>query len=183
MALSPLNQRRWRNFKANKRAYWSLILFSVLFGVSLFAEVLANDRPLLVNYRGEWRMPFLKFYSEADFGGDFRTEANYKSPEVQCLIKTGGLVNCFDTPDTMIEAVDLGKFDAATDGYSKGSVLWPPIPFSYNTINDLGGAAAPSAPDATHWLGTDDTSRDVLARVIYGFRLSVAIGLRGRIRE
>ena len=64
MALSPLNQRRWRNFKANRRAYWSLIIFSVLFGVSLFAEVLANDRPLLVNYRGEWRMPFVKFYSE-----------------------------------------------------------------------------------------------------------------------
>ena len=177
MALSPLNQRRWRNFKANKRAYWSLILFSLLFGVSLFAEVLANDRPLLVNYRGEWRMPFLKFYSEADFGGDFRTEANYKSPEVQCLIKTGGLVDCFDEPETMIQAVDLGKFDAGTEGFSKGSVLWPLIPFSYNTINDLGGAAAPSAPDSTHWLGTDDTSRDVLARVIYGFRLSVAIGL------
>ena len=120
MSLSPLNQRRWRNFKANKRAYWSLIIFSVLFGVSLFAEVLANDKPLLVTYRGEWRMPFLKFYSEADFGGDFRTEANYKSPEVQCLIKTGGLVDCFDAPDEMIAAVDAGAFDAGTEGFSKG---------------------------------------------------------------
>ena len=177
MQLSPLNQRRWRNFKANRRAYWSLIIFSMLFGLSLFAEVLANDRPLLVNYRGEWRVPFLKFYSEKSFGGDFGTEANYKSPEVECLIVTGGLVDCFDAPVEMISAVDAGTFDAATEGYSKGSVLWPLIPYSYNTINDLGGAAAPSAPDARHWLGTDDTSRDVLARVIYGFRLSVAIGL------
>ncbi len=172
MALSPLNQRRWRNFTANRRAYWSLILFAILFGVSLFAEVLANDRPLLVNYRGEWRMPFLRFYSEADFGGDFRTEANYKSVEVQCLILTGGLVDCFDEPETMIQSAELGKLEG-----SKGSILWPPIPFSYNTINDLGGKAAPSAPDSTHWLGTDDTSRDVLARVIYGFRLSVAFAL------
>ena len=176
MAMSPLNQRRWRNFKANRRAYWSLILFAILFGVSLFAEVLANDRPLLVNYRGEWRMPFLKFYSEADFGGDFRTEANYKSTEVQCLIVTGGLVDCFDEPETTIQSVELGKLDGA-EGFAKGSLLWPPIPYSYNTINDLGGKAAPSAPDGQHWLGTDDTSRDVLARVIYGFRLSVAFAL------
>jgi microcin C transport system permease protein len=172
MALSPLNQRRWRNFTANRRAYWSLILFAILFGVTLFAEVLANDRPLLVNYRGEWRMPFLRFYSEADFGGDFRTEANYKSVEVQCLILTGGLVDCFDEPEAMIQAAELDKLEAPA-----GSIVWPPIPFSYNTINDLGGKAAPSAPDSIHWLGTDDTSRDVLARVIYGFRLSVAFAL------
>jgi microcin C transport system permease protein len=177
MALSPLNQRRWRNFKANRRAFWSLWIFAILFGLSLFAEVLANDRPLWVSYRGEWRMPFLTFYSEKDFGGDFGTEANYKSPEVECLILTGGLVDCFDAPDTMAEAVRLGKFDAGTEGYYEGSVLWPLIPFSYNTINNLGGQAAPSAPDRIHWLGTDDTSRDVLARVIYGFRLSVAFGL------
>ena len=177
MALTPLNQRRWRNFKANRRAYWSLIIFSVLFGLSLFAEVLANDRPLLVSYRGEWRMPFLKFYSEADYGGDFRTEANYKSIEVQCLIKAGGMEECFDTPEQVLAGIYDGAYADGLEGFQKGSVLWPPIPLSYNTINDLGGAAAPSAPDITHWLGTDDTSRDVLARVIYGFRLSVAIGL------
>ena len=176
MALSPLNQRRWRNFTANRRAYWSLILFSILFGVSLFAEVLANDRPLLVNYRGEWRVPFLKFYSEADFGGDFRTEANYKSTEVECLILTGGLVDCFDDPDGLIAMAANGTL-AGSDGFSQGSITWPPIPYSYNTINNLGGKAAPSAPDGDHWLGTDDTSRDVLARVIYGFRLSVAFAL------
>ena len=175
MALSPLNQRRWRNFRANKRAYWSLILFAALFGLSLFAEVLANDRPLLVNYRGEWRMPFLKFYTETDYGGDFRTEANYKAPEVQCLIVTGGVVDCFDTPDDILAAVGAGTYQA--ESFQKGRIIWPLIPFSYNTINDLGGQAAPSAPDATHWLGTDDTSRDVLARVIYGFRLSVAFAL------
>ncbi|EKD61639.1 MAG: hypothetical protein ACD_54C00158G0003, partial [uncultured bacterium] len=164
MALSPLNQRRWRNFKANRRAYWSLMVFSILFGLSLFAEVLANDRPLLVNYRGEWRMPFLKFYSEKDFGGDFGTEANYKAPEVQCLIVTGGLVECFDDAEDITKAVQAGRFDTATEGYQNGWMIWPPIPYSYNTINDLGGQAAPSAPDAQHWLGTDDTSRDVLAR-------------------
>lgn len=177
MALSPLNQRRWRNFKSNRRAYWSLIVFSILFGVTLFAEVLANDKPLLVNYRGEWRVPFLKFYSEKDFGGDFKTEANYKSAELQCLILTGGLIECFDNATPMIASVKQGAFDTATPGFMQGSILWPLIPFSYNTINDLGGSAAPSAPDAVHWLGTDDTSRDVLARVIYGFRLSVAFGL------
>jgi len=177
MALSPLNQRRWRNFKANRRAYWSLMIFALLFGLSLFAEVLANDRPLLVSYRGEWRTPFLTFYSEADFGGDFKTEANYKAPEVECLILTGGLESCFDDPEGISAAVKAGSFDPATEGFAQGSILWPPIPFSYNTINDLGGQAAPSAPDSTHWLGTDDTSRDVLARVIYGFRLSVAFGL------
>lgn len=175
MALSPLNQRRWRNFKANKRAYWSLMLFAALFGLSLFAEVLANDRPLLVEYRGEWRMPFLKFYTETDYGGDFRTEANYKAPEVQCLIVTGGVVDCFDTPDDILAAVAAGSYQA--EGFEKGRIIWPLIPYSYNTINDLGGQAAPSAPDAVHWLGTDDTSRDVLARVIYGFRLSVAFAL------
>lgn len=175
MALSPLNQRRWRNFKANRRAFYSLFLFAALFGLSLFAEVLANDRPLLVNYRGEWRMPFLKFYSEADYGGDFRTEANYKAPEVQCLIVTGGVVDCFDTPEDILAAVAAGSYQA--EGFEKGSITWPLIPFSYNTINDLGGKAAPSAPDSEHWLGTDDTSRDVLARVIYGFRLSVAFAL------
>lgn len=176
MALSPLNQRRWRNFKANRRAYWSLFIFAVLFGLSLFAELLANDRPLLVNYRGEWRMPFLSFYSEQDFGGDFRTEANYTAPEVQCLIVTGGLLDCFDAPEDTLLAAEAGQL-AGTEGFQKGWILWAPIPYSYNTINDLGGRAAPSAPDAQHWLGTDDTARDVLARVIYGFRLSVAFAL------
>jgi microcin C transport system permease protein len=176
MALSPLNQRRWRNFKGNRRAYWSLILFSVLYVVSLGAELLANDKPLLVSYRGEIHAPFLKFYPETAFGGDFRTEASYRDPEVQCLIRTGGLEACFDTPEDILKAVDGGTFDVKTAGFQKGWILWPLIPYSFNTINDVGGAA-PSAPDRNHWLGTDDTARDVLARVIYGFRLSVSFGL------
>ncbi|NEY89893.1 ABC transporter permease [Tabrizicola oligotrophica] len=177
MALSPLNQRRWRNFKANRRALWSLILFAVLFGVTLFAELLANDKPLLVSYRGALHAPFLRFYSEQDFGGDFQTEANYRSAEVQCLIVTGGLVECFDDPEGIAQAVAAGSFDTMIEGFEKGWMIWAPIPYSYNTINDLGGKAAPSAPDGDHWLGTDDASRDVLARVIYGFRLSVAFAL------
>ncbi len=177
LKLSPLNQRRWRNFTANRRAYWSMILFAVLFGLTLFAEVLANDKPLLVSYRGEMHTPFLRFYSEQEFGGDFQTEANYKSTEVQCLIVTGGLLECFDDPVGITAAVEAGSFDTTTEGFAEGWIVWAPIPYSYNTINDLGGKAAPSAPDAQHWLGTDDASRDVLARVIYGFRLSVAFAL------
>ncbi len=173
MRLSPLNKRRWRNFRANKRAYWSLVLFSILFGLSIFAELLANDKPLLVSYRGEWRMPVFSFYSEADYGGDFRTEAKYKDPEVQCLIRAGGVEECLDDPAGVVARIDAGE---AVDGAVKGWAIWPPIRSSYTTINDI-GRAAPSPPDATHWLGTDDTARDVLARVIYGFRLSVAFAL------
>jgi microcin C transport system permease protein len=176
MKLSTLNQRRWKNFRANKRAFYALILFGFLYGLSLFAEVLANDRPLLVGYKGELHMPFVKFYSEMDFGGDFRTEANYKSAEVQCLIKAAGALACFDTPQAVIaEAEAAGT--VAGQAITPGWIIWAPIPFSYNTINDLGGMAAPSPPDGTHWLGTDDTSRDVVARVIYGFRLSVTFAL------
>ena len=177
MRLSPLNQRRWRNFKANRRAYYSLFLFGILFGLSLFAEVLANDRPLLVSYRGSLHVPFLRFYSEADFGGDFRTEANYTSAEVKCLILSGGDDTCFETPDAVLTGIHEGAYGDGLEGFHKGWIVWAPIPYSFNTINDLGGKAAPSGPDAQHWLGTDDTARDVLARVIYGFRLSVAFAL------
>lgn len=96
--LSPLNERRWRNFRRNRRAYWSLMIFTFLFVLSLFAEFIANDKPILVNYRGDLRMPVFAFYSEQDFGGDFPTEAGYSDPEVQCLIVTGGLVNALTTP-------------------------------------------------------------------------------------
>ena len=105
MRLSPLNQRRWTNFKRNRRAWWSLIIFSALFILSLFAEVIANDKPMLVSYRGELRAPILSFYSEQDFGGDFPTEAAYGDVEVECLIVTGGLVECFDESDALIAAV------------------------------------------------------------------------------
>ena len=175
MILSPLNQRRWRNFKRNRRAVWSLIIFSILFGLSLFAEVIANDKPILVSYRGELRMPVASFYSEKDFGGDFPTEAGYSDPEVQCLIVTGGLLDCFDTPDELIDAVANGE-DIAIDGFQAGWMLWPVIPYSYDTIVDVAGVA-PAPPSATNWLGTDDTKRDVVARIIYGFRLSIVFAL------
>ncbi|MDX5357181.1 MAG: ABC transporter permease [Rhodobacterales bacterium] len=175
MALSPLNQRRWRNFKANRRAFWSLWIFAVLFGLSLFAELIANDKPLLISYRGELRVPMLTFYTERDFGGDFQTEAVWRDPEVQCLIRTGGKELCLDDPEAaMAEAEVSGTVEG--EKIEPGWIIWPLIPYSYNTISDL-GKPAPSAPDAQHWLGTDNTARDVLARVIYGFRLSVAFAL------
>ena len=170
LKLSPLNQRRWRNFKRNRRAFWSMWIFALLFGISLFAEFLANEKPILVSYNGELRSPIFRFYSEADFGGDFRTEAIYRDAEVQCLIVTGGLEDCFYEPEALIQQVGEGTIQA--DGFQKGWMIWPLIPYSYNTIVDRPGAA-PSAPDRYNWLGTDDTKRDVMARVIYGFRLSV----------
>ncbi|MEM1079770.1 MAG: ABC transporter permease [Pseudomonadota bacterium] len=172
--LSPLGQRRWRNFKANRRAYWSLILFGALFILSLFAELIANDKPIIVSYQGELHFPVTQFYPETAFGGDFRTEAVYRDDEVKCLIISGGLEECFDDPLGVIEDARDGEVGGAE--IHKGWLLWPLIPYSYDTINDIQGTA-PSAPDANHWLGTDDTARDVLARVIYGFRLSVAFAL------
>lgn len=170
LRLSPLNQRRWRNFKRNRRALWSLWIFGILFGLSLFAEFIANDKPILVQYQGDLYTPVVRFYPETQFGGDFRTEAVYSDIEVQCLIISGGLDSCFDDPEGIIEQAATGVVDGAE--IERGWMLWPIIPYSFDTINDIGGSA-PSAPDADHWLGTDDTARDVLARVIYGFRLSI----------
>jgi microcin C transport system permease protein len=175
VALSPLNRRRWRNFRANRRAFWALIVFLVLYGISLCADLIANDRPLLVQYRGEFFVPVLRFYPETAFGGDFRTEAKYQDAEVQCLIVAAGREECFDDPEAvMAEAQATGA--VAGEPVQVGWILWPLIPYSYNTIVDTGGAA-PGPPTAQNWLGTDDTSRDVLARVLYGFRLSVTFAL------
>ncbi|MES0827581.1 ABC transporter permease [Ruegeria sp. SCP11] len=174
MALSPLNQRRWRNFRRNGRAFWSLIIFSVLFGLSLFAEFIANDKPILVKYRGEFYTPIFNFYAETEFGGDFQTEAIYRDPEVQCLIDSGGLEDCFDDPEGIIDEIKAGTFQA--EGYEKGWAIWPLIPYSFNTSVDRPGAA-PLPPNGQNLLGTDDTKRDVLARVIYGFRLSILFTL------
>ncbi|MEM7089398.1 MAG: ABC transporter permease [Pseudomonadota bacterium] len=174
MALSPLNQRRWRNFRRNGRAFWSLIVFAVLFGLSLFAEFIANDKPILVKYRGEFYAPIFSFYAETEFGGDFQTEAIYRDPEVMCLIDSGGLEQCFDDPEGIIEQIDAGTYQA--EGFERGWAIWPPIPYSYNTSVDRPGAA-PLPPNGQNLLGTDDTKRDVLARVIYGFRLSILFTL------
>jgi microcin C transport system permease protein len=174
MALAPLNQRRWNNFKRNKRAYWSMWIFAVLFGVSLFAEFVANDKPILVNYRGDYYMPIFKFYPETEFGGDFQTEAVYRDPEVKCLIATGGLDLCFDDPAAYIEDAQDGVIEG--DEIVKGWSIWPIIPYSFNTAVDRPGAA-PLPPNGQNWLGTDGTKRDVMARVIHGFRLSILFTL------
>ena len=173
--LSPLNQRRWRNFKRNRRAFWSLIIFSILFGLSLFAEFIANNKPILVKHQGEYYMPIFNFYPETAFGGDLRIEAQYQYEDIQCLIVTGGVIDCYDDPEGILAEVEESG-TALGEPVDKGWLLWPPIPYRYDTIVDIQGAA-PSAPDDNNLLGTDDTKRDVLARVIYGFRLSIVFTL------
>ncbi|TRW96774.1 ABC transporter permease [Paracoccus sp. M683] len=173
MAMSELNRRRWRNFRRNGRAFWSLVIFSVLFLIAIFAEVVANDKPIVASYRGELYFPAYRFYPETAFGGDFGTEAIYRDEAVQCLIVTGGREECWDDPEGLIEAVDNGTSDVPSA--EQGWMIWPVVPYHYKTINNVG--TAPSAPDADHWLGTDDTARDVLARVIYGFRTSIMFAL------
>ena len=147
MAIGEIGQRRIRIFKANRRGYWSLWIFSVLFLVTLFADVIANDKPLLLRYEGAFYFPLFSAYPETIFGGFLETEADYSDPEVQELIET------------------------------KGWILWPLIPFSYDTICYELPTPAPSAPTLNNWLGTDDQARDVVARLIYGFRISVLFGL------
>jgi len=147
MALNQLNQRRLETFKRNRRGYWSFWIFCVLFILSLAAELVANDKPIYVSYDGKMHFPVFKVYPESAFGGEFEAEADYTDPYVQDLIK------------------------------EKGSMTWPPIRFSYDTVDfDLAGSP-PTAPSKIHLLGTDDQGRDVLARVIYGFRISVLFGL------
>jgi microcin C transport system permease protein len=147
MRLNPLNQRRWNNFQGNRRGYWSLWIFLVLFILSLGAEFIANEKPLLVRYDGRLYMPIFAVYPETEFGGDFPTEAYYRDPYVEELID------------------------------EKGWMLWPPIRFSHQTVNYSLSVPTPAPPSGENLLGTDDQGRDVLARVIYGFRISVLFGL------
>lgn len=176
MALTALQRRRLANFRANRRAHLSFWIFLAVFLVTLCAEFVANDRPLVVRFQDGFRFPIFRFYSEADFGGEFQTAAEYGAPEVRCLIATGGAEVCLDDPEGILaEAEASGTVDGRPIA-EPGWMLWPPIRFSFNTINyDV--ATAPSPPDRTHWLGTDDQTRDVLARVIYGFRISVLFAL------
>ena len=169
MALSPINRRRWRNFRANKRGYWSLWIFGALFLVSLFAELIANDKPLLVSFDGHIHSPLVGFYPETFYGGEFETAADYTDPVVQCLIRTGGALDpCFD------EADGVGKAELR-EGARAGWLVRALIPYRYDTIKkDV--IRAPGPPSDQNWLGTDDQSRDVVARVIYGFRISVLFG-------
>lgn len=145
--MSPINQRRWESFKANRRGLWSLRIFLVMFLVTLCAEFIANDKPLMLRCDGSLYAPVFFSYPETAFGGDFETEADYRDPYVKKLIE------------------------------DKGWILWPPIRYSYNTINLDLTVSAPAPPSGENWLGTDDQGRDVLARLIYGFRISVLFGL------
>ncbi|TYT74392.1 ABC transporter permease [Desulfobotulus mexicanus] len=145
--MKAATRRRWERFLANRKGLISLILFIILFFVSLFAEFIANDRPLMIRYQGETYFPVLKDYNETVFGGDFATLCDYRDPYIR-------------------ENVD-----------AHGFMIWPPIRFSYNTIRMDLPEPAPSRPDRTNLLGTDDQGRDVLARVIYGYRVSVLFGL------
>ncbi len=145
--LSPLWQRRLNNLRENKRGYYSLWIFSLLFIVSLCAELFINDKPLIVSYQNKWYFPIFKTYSEQSFGGEFATEADYLDPYLQDIIEQNGWL------------------------------LFPPVPYSYDTIITALDRPAPSPPSWDNWLGTDDQARDVLARVVYGFRLSTFFGL------
>jgi microcin C transport system permease protein len=147
MALSPLTRRRLAGFRANRRGYWSLWIFLALFGITLVAELVANDRPLLVRYEGRFYVPVLVAYPETTFGGQFPTEAVYRDPYVRRLIT------------------------------ERGWMVWPPVPYRHDTINYELAVPAPAPPSRENWLGTDDQARDLLARLIYGFRVSVLFGL------
>jgi microcin C transport system permease protein len=145
--LSAINQRRWENFKANRRAHYSLWLFLTLLVISLFAEFIANDKPLLVKFDNHYYTPVFFSYAETDFGGEFATEADYRDPAVQQLIN------------------------------AKGWMIWPVIRYSYSTYKLNSLVPAPAPPTSENWLGTDTSHRDVAARTLYGFRISVLFGL------
>ena len=145
--MTPLNRRRLAIFRSSRRGMISLAVFGLLFFVSLFAELLANNRPILIRYDGAFYSPMLRDYPETTFGGDFPTNAVYTDHELQTLIREKG-----------------------------GWIVWPPIPYSYDTVLKGDGRKALLPPSWEHLLGTDDQARDVLARLIYGFRISVLFG-------
>ncbi|MGE1092064.1 ABC transporter permease [Pseudomonas sp. 29] len=148
LTLSPIGQRRWARFKAHRRGWWSLWLFLALFGLSLGGELVANDKPLLVTYQGEWYFPAFKRYTEQDFGGELPFQPDYRSAQVRQLIEGQG-----------------------------GRLWFAPIPFAFDTVNYDLTEPAPSPPSGYNWLGTDDQARDVLARVIFGTRVSLLFAL------
>ena len=147
MSITPLTRRRLDNFRANARGFWSLWIFLFLFVLTLGAEFIANDKPILVKYDDAYYMPIFNFYPETTFGGEFPTDTVYRDPHVIKLIK------------------------------AKGWILWQPVRYSYRTINYELKVPAPAPPSTENWLGTDDQGRDLLARLIYGFRISVLFGL------
>ncbi len=142
------NNNGWQRFKKNRLGYVSLWIFMVMFGISLCAEFVANDKPLLVRYQGQFYTPIFKDYPETMFGGDFPTPTDYHDPQIRKNISGPG-----------------------------NWAIFPPIQYSYETLNYFAKEPNPAPPSFDNWLGTDDRGRDVLARLIYGFRLSVLFGL------
>lgn len=145
--LSHVNQARWARFRHNRRGYWSLWIFAVIFLLSLASELIANDKPLLVHYHDRWYVPVLKDYSETEFGGAFATPADYQDPWLQRQLA------------------------------AHGWVLWAPVRFGATSINFATDTPFPSPPSAQNWFGTDANGSDVLARILYGTRISVLFGL------
>ena len=145
--MSPTNQRRWRNFKANRRGYYSAWIFTVLFGLTLFAELLANDKPIVMALDGELYFPVLVAYREVDLGGSLLTEPDYREPFMRTVVT------------------------------ERGWAIWPPIPYAADTIDWALQPPYPNPPSTRHWLGTNGQSGDVLAILIYGLRLSILFGI------
>ncbi len=139
---------KWfQKFKFDRRGYYSLILFGIIFGISLCAELVANDRPLIVKYKNHFYFPIFTSYSEKTFGGNFETAADFRDVYVKKLINQNGWM------------------------------IFPLVPYSYNTITYDISSSAPSSPSKYNWLGTDDNGRDVVARLIYGLRTALIFGL------
>jgi len=147
MKLNPINQARWQRFKTNRRGYWSMWIFLLVFIMSLGSELIANDKPLLLRYDQHWYTPFLVNYPETTFGGDFKTATDYQDPLIRSNIE------------------------------QHGWAIWAPIRYSYNSINFATEVPFPSPPSAQHWLGTNENGNDILAQVLYGLRVSILFGL------
>ncbi|TBL38672.1 ABC transporter permease subunit [Hafnia alvei] len=147
MKINPINQARWQRFKTNRRGYWSMWIFLLVFIMSLGSELIANDKPLLLRYDQHWYTPFLVNYPETTFGGDFKTATDYQDPLIRSNIE------------------------------QHGWAIWAPIRYSYNSINFATEVPFPSPPSAQHWLGTNENGNDILAQVLYGLRVSILFGL------
>lgn len=147
MKLNPINQARWQRFKTNRRGYWSMWIFLLVFIMSLGSELIANDKPLLLRYDQHWYTPFLVNYPETTFGGDFKTATDYQDPLIRSNIE------------------------------QHGWAIWAPIRYSYNSINFATEVPFPSPPSVHHWLGTNENGNDILAQVLYGLRVSILFGL------
>lgn len=145
--MNPIREAQLKRFKNNTTGMVALGLFLLIFMVTMCANLVANDKPLLVNYDNQWYVPVFKIYPETTFGGIFETETNYKDPAVKALIK------------------------------QKGYAIYPPIEFADQTPNLSLDEPVPAPPNAQNWLGTDDQGRDVLARVLYGLRVSIIFGI------